>query len=125
VQPSTRLARVVACASSSVQVLLPAPVEGFLFSSAHFRLRHLLASMARSHIAVALGAALIASLIIAQLVVNLGFPVADFWHGRLDQTYTGAQQDHFTSEKQDPGLADDASSYLIGVGKADITGWVA
>jgi hypothetical protein len=118
VQPYTRLARVVACASSSVQVLLP---------SAHFRLRlrHLFATMARSHIAVALGAALIASLIIAQLIINLGFPVADFWHGRLDQTYTGAQQDHLTSEKQDPGLADDASSYLIGVGKADITGWVA
>jgi len=81
--------------------------------------------MARSHIAVALGAALVASLIIAQLVINLGFPVVDFWHARLDQTYTGAQQDVFNSEKQDGGQAGDASSYLVGVGKADITGWVA
>lgn len=77
--------------------------------------------MARSHIAVALGAALIASLIIGQLVVNLGFPSVDFWHARLDQTYNGAQQDSFFSEKQDGGA--DASSYLIGVGKADITGY--
>jgi neutral ceramidase len=78
--------------------------------------------MARSHIAVALGAALVASLIIAQLVINLGFPAVDFWHGRLDNVYNGAQQDHFNSEKQ---AGDDASSYLIGVGKADITGYVA
>ncbi|EMD86451.1 hypothetical protein COCC4DRAFT_49743 [Bipolaris maydis ATCC 48331] len=79
--------------------------------------------MARSHIAVALGAALLASLIIGQLVINLGFPSVDFWHARLDQTYTGAQQDSFFSEKQDDGpAAQDASSYLIGVGKGDITG---
>ena len=79
--------------------------------------------MARSHVAVALGAALVASLIIGQLVINLGFPSVDFWHARLDQTYNGAQQDHFISEKQDGGVADDPSSYLIGVGKADITGY--
>lgn len=80
--------------------------------------------MARSHIAVALGAALLASLIIGQLVINLGFPSVDFWHARLDQTYTGAQQDSFFSEKQDDGpAAQDASSYLIGVGKGDITGY--
>jgi neutral ceramidase len=78
--------------------------------------------MARSHIAVAVGAALIASLIIGQLVINLGFPSVDFWHARLDQTYNGAQQDHFISEKQDGDLVYDPSSYLIGVGKADITG---
>ncbi|CAO2650082.1 Nn.00g013740.m01.CDS01 [Neocucurbitaria sp. VM-36] len=79
--------------------------------------------MARSHIAVALGAALVASLIIAQLVVNLGFPSVDFWHWRLDQSYGGAQQTHFVGGKKQSGdLVDDPSSYLIGVGKADITG---
>ncbi|KAF1848873.1 neutral ceramidase precursor [Cucurbitaria berberidis CBS 394.84] len=78
--------------------------------------------MARSHIAVALGAALIASLIIGQLVINLGFPSVDFWHWRLDQTYGGVQQTHFLGEKQSGELVDDPSSYLIGVGKADITG---
>jgi neutral ceramidase len=79
--------------------------------------------MARSHIAVALGTALVALLIISQLVLHLGSPTVDFWHARLDQTNHGAQQDHFISEKQDGGLGD-ASSYLIGVGKADITGYV-
>ncbi|OAL45614.1 neutral ceramidase precursor [Pyrenochaeta sp. DS3sAY3a] len=78
--------------------------------------------MARSHIAVALGAALVVSVIIGQLVVNLGFPSVDFWHWRLDQSYAGTQQTHFISEKQSGQLVDDPSSYLIGVGKADITG---
>ncbi|KAG9200496.1 hypothetical protein G6514_007007 [Epicoccum nigrum] len=78
--------------------------------------------MARSHIAVAFGAALIAILIVGQLVVNLGFPVNDFWHQRLDHSYDSVQQDLFFSTKQDGGEVEDPSQYLIGVGKADITG---
>ncbi|KAI8930853.1 hypothetical protein NX059_011870 [Plenodomus lindquistii] len=82
--------------------------------------------MARSHVAVALGAALIASLIIGQLVINLGFPAVDFWHARLDGSYHGGgvHQDSFLrlGLKQNGEVADDPSSYLIGVGKADITG---
>lgn len=78
--------------------------------------------MARSHIAVALGAALVAILIVGQLVVNLGFPNNEFWHWRLDQTYDGIPQDLFMSTKQDGALVEDPSQYLIGVGKADITG---
>lgn len=70
--------------------------------------------MARSHIAVAFGAALVAVLLVGQLVVNLGFPNNDFWHSRLDQSYHGIQQDG--------ALVEDPSQYLIGVGKADITG---
>ncbi|KAL1643235.1 hypothetical protein SLS61_009334 [Didymella pomorum] len=77
--------------------------------------------MARSHIAVAVGAALVALLIVGQLVVNLGLPNNEFWHWRLDQTY-GVPQDLFFSTKQDGGLVEDPSQYLIGVGKADITG---
>lgn len=81
--------------------------------------------MARSHIAVALGAALIASLIIAQLVLNLGFPKPGFWHSRLDQPYHAASpQTQFISEKQSGEPTDDPASYLVGVGKADITGYV-
>lgn len=78
--------------------------------------------MARSHIAVAFGAALFASLIISQLVINLGFPQVDFWHWRLDQQQYDRTQTHFFSEKQAGDAAEDASQYLIGVGKADITG---
>jgi neutral ceramidase len=80
--------------------------------------------MARSHIAVALGAALIASLIISQLVINLGFPKVEFWHWRLDQSYNGPLQTQFLGEKQSGNLGDDPASYLLGVGKADITGYV-
>lgn len=79
--------------------------------------------MARSHIAVACGAALVAILIVAQLVINLGLPNNEFWHWRLDQTY-GVPQDLFFSTKQDGGLVEDSSQHLIGVGKADITGLV-
>lgn len=80
--------------------------------------------MARSHIAVALGAALVASLIISQLVISLGFPKVEFWHWRLDQSYRGAPQTQFLGEKQSGEQADDPASYLVGVGKADITGYV-
>ncbi|KAH6621743.1 neutral ceramidase precursor [Boeremia exigua] len=73
--------------------------------------------MARSHIAVALGAALLALLIFSQLVVDLGFPNNEFWHRRLGSY--GAPQDQFMSTKQ---VVEDPSQYLIGVGKADITG---
>ena len=79
--------------------------------------------MARSHIAVALSAALIALLIIWQLLLHLGFPSIDFWHATLEQSYDGAQQTYFSSETSS-GALDDASSYLVGVGKADITGLV-
>ncbi|KAF2621956.1 neutral ceramidase precursor [Macroventuria anomochaeta] len=78
--------------------------------------------MARSHIAVALGAALVAILVVGQLAVNLGFPNSESWHLRLDQSYDGTQQDLFVSTKQNGGLVEDRSQYLIGVGKADITG---
>ncbi|KAF2732904.1 Neutral/alkaline nonlysosomal ceramidase [Polyplosphaeria fusca] len=78
--------------------------------------------MGRSHIAVALGASLVTLLIVAQLVLNLGLPNVDFWHWRLDQSYHDIPQTHMNSEKQATELADDPSQYLIGVGKADITG---
>ncbi|KAF2475414.1 Neutral/alkaline nonlysosomal ceramidase [Lindgomyces ingoldianus] len=80
--------------------------------------------MARSHVLVAIGAAFFASLIISQLVINLGFPQVDFWHWRLDQDYHGMHQTHLFREKdaQAGKAVGDASQYLIGVGKADITG---
>ncbi|KAF2020290.1 Neutral/alkaline nonlysosomal ceramidase [Aaosphaeria arxii CBS 175.79] len=79
--------------------------------------------MARSHIVVAIGAALVASLIICELVIQLGFPQVDFWHLRLDQDkHREFQQTHFYNGKQAGVNVDDPSQYLIGVGKADITG---
>jgi hypothetical protein len=82
-------------------------------------------TMARSHLLVALGAALFAALLIAQLIIDFGFPQVDFWHWRLDQdAYHAIPQSRFFGGKQAAELVDDASSsYLIGVGKADITGY--
>jgi len=75
--------------------------------------------MTRSHIAVALSAALVAILIVGQLILSLGLPSIDFWHWRLDQSYHGIQQDPLMGNA---GSVEEASQYLIGVGKADITG---
>jgi neutral ceramidase len=80
--------------------------------------------MARSHIAVALSAALVTLVIVGQLVINLGLPQVDFWHWRLDQDQHYHTQTHFLNGKQADGAVEDASQYLIGVGKADITGYV-
>jgi len=80
--------------------------------------------MARSHIAVALSAALIACLILTQLLFTLGLPAAPFWPARLRHGAHDAQQDSLLIGKQSGELVDDASSYVVGVGKADITGWV-
>ncbi|KAL6705031.1 hypothetical protein ACN47E_007434 [Coniothyrium glycines] len=80
--------------------------------------------MARSHMAVALAAALVAALIISQLVIDLGFPTPALWHSRLDQSHGGPPHHHmhFLGEKQGAEAVDEPSSYLVGVGKADITG---
>ena len=79
--------------------------------------------MARSHILAALGAAIVASLIISQLVIHLGFPSVDFWHDRLDQSNHAQHPFYYGSKKQSGELVDDPASYLLGVGKADITGY--
>ena len=77
--------------------------------------------MARSHVVVALGTAFFTALLVSQLVVNFGFPQVDFWHWRLDEQ--DVPQTHMFSEKQDNGTAEAPSQYLIGAGKADITGY--
>ncbi|KAF2008097.1 neutral ceramidase precursor [Amniculicola lignicola CBS 123094] len=76
--------------------------------------------MARSHFIVALCSALGALFIVSQLILTLGFPQVDFW--RWDQGFANYQQTHLNSEKQAGDAAQDPGTYLIGVGKADITG---
>lgn len=78
--------------------------------------------MARSHMAVAFASALFAALLISHFVVTLGFPKTDSWHSRLDQDHKHREKTHLYSGKQANDAADDPSQYLIGVGKADITG---
>ncbi|KAK4943041.1 hypothetical protein LTR66_014639, partial [Elasticomyces elasticus] len=75
--------------------------------------------MARSHLAIALVAASIALLAIFQLVAQYGFPQLDYWHWRQAKLeyagHNGKQQ-----VLQDAQLS--ADEYMLGVGKADITG---
>lgn len=78
--------------------------------------------MARSHIVVAFAASFAVLLIVSQLVINLGFPHVDFWHWRLDRTYQDHAQTHLFNGKQAGENPNDPAQYLIGVGKADITG---
>ncbi|KZM24078.1 hypothetical protein ST47_g4774 [Ascochyta rabiei] len=99
--------------------------------------------MARSHIAVALSAAVVALVVIGQLVAHLGLPNVDLWRWTLEQGFHDHDHDHDHNHnhnhnhnhdhdhdhdiQQDPLISDrgpvaDASQYLIGVGKADITG---
>ena len=80
--------------------------------------------MARSHIVVALGAAVFALLMIFQLTTTLRIPEPDFRHWTVQEQGNGIPQTHLFNEK---GAAADAvtpegSQYLLGVGKADITG---
>lgn len=84
--------------------------------------------MARSHIAVALGAAAFALLVIFQLTSTLRIPELDFWHWTVQEQGNGIPQTHLFSEEDTAGgaAADAAtvegSQYLLGVGRADITG---
>ncbi|KAF2707688.1 Neutral/alkaline nonlysosomal ceramidase [Pleomassaria siparia CBS 279.74] len=80
-------------------------------------------NMARLHVAVALATAVFVSVIISQLVYSFGFPQLDFWHWQSDQDFHhGTEQTHLYKGKQSGELVEDPSQYLIGVGKADITG---
>ncbi|KAF2502657.1 Neutral/alkaline nonlysosomal ceramidase [Lophium mytilinum] len=81
--------------------------------------------MARSHIAVALGAAVFALFIIFQLCSSFGVPQVGFWHWKLGpEGRHPVPQTHIFSENDAAAVAESAegSQYLLGVGKADITG---
>jgi hypothetical protein len=74
--------------------------------------------MARTHIAVAFSAAFVALIVIFQLVLHPALPHHDLRRAVRD-SYHDAHADSL-GERQ----ADGSSDYLIGVGKADITGYV-
>ena len=80
--------------------------------------------MARSHIAVALGAATFVLLVIFQLASTLRIPELDFWHWTVQEQGNGIPQTHLFSEKNAAAdaVTAEGSQYLLGVGKADITG---
>ena len=82
--------------------------------------------MARFHIAAALGAAILAILVIVQLISHFGLPALDFIHLTYNTSTLWSTPNQYPINSQyDVGeeVADDATQYLLGVGKADITGY--
>lgn len=77
--------------------------------------------MARNHIIAALGAACFALLLIFQLISSFGFPEVIFLNlHRVDPL--GAQASTQIPINPNENITKDESLYLLGVGKADITG---
>ena len=82
--------------------------------------------MARFHIAAALGAATLAILVTLQLISHFGLPALDFRRLTNDAFTLGSTPNQYPFQSPyDLGdaVADDETLYLIGVGKADITGY--
>lgn len=82
--------------------------------------------MARTHIALALGAASLSLFLAFQLISVFGLPTVDYWHWKQSgawQHVDGAQTHVFElKEAAAAAAAASGDQYLIGVGKADITG---
>lgn len=82
--------------------------------------------MARFHIAAALGAATLAILVILHLISYFGLPALDFMHLTNDASTIGSPANQYSINppyNEGPGVANDETLYLLGVGKADITGY--
>ena len=76
--------------------------------------------MCRSQITAAVAAAALALIVIFQLITTCGVPQVDFWHLRYDSgsRRIASHQKPLGSEGPDGGR-----KYMLGVGKADITGY--
>ena len=80
--------------------------------------------MARVHIAAALATATIAFLIVLQLLSQYGWPEVSFLDLKYDRPLTGPVSDQWLlgSPFNEQVSSEDGGQYLLGVGKADITG---
>lgn len=82
--------------------------------------------MARSHIAAALAVACFGLLIAFHLISQFGLPNVGFFHfghGRVEVTAV-PNQIPFGPAASRPTTSKDGPAYLLGVGKADITGYL-
>jgi hypothetical protein len=84
--------------------------------------------MARNHILIALGTACFALLVIFQLASTFGFPQISFLNLHSVSFGTGSSN-QIPIGTELPELPNDLASqngslYMLGVGKADITGYV-
>lgn len=80
--------------------------------------------MARVHIAIALATACFGLLIAFHLISQFGLPDVGFFHFKQskDPVNTAPNQIPFIPEESQPGPDDGGPAYLLGTGKADITG---
>ena len=83
--------------------------------------------MARSHLTVALATATILLLVTFHLIATYGLPRFDYLH--LRNVFEGTKDASPHQIPINPPIAshensEDPSRYLLGVGKADITGYV-
>ncbi len=81
--------------------------------------------MTRSPVAIALVAATFALIILFQLLSHFGFPQLDYFHWKYD-SFSGFSASHQTpilSQNIESRETDNGTQYLLGVGKADITGY--
>ncbi|KAL8928599.1 MAG: hypothetical protein Q9208_001833 [Pyrenodesmia sp. 3 TL-2023] len=80
--------------------------------------------MARSHIAAALGIASLGLLVAFHLISQLGLPNVGFFHFKYvpENRATSAVQEPLVRPSSQPDVSDNIPAYLLGVGKADITG---
>ena len=81
--------------------------------------------MARSHIAVALGGAAFTLLLIFQLISSFGFPEITFLNIDWTETLVGSSpyQIPISEDEWVHVAKPNEDLYLLGVGKADITGY--
>ena len=81
--------------------------------------------MARSHVAVAIAAACFALVLVVQLISTFGFPHISFlnlYHTNPNTRTVFPFQIPINDKFFEDYVAKDGSLYLLGVGKADITG---
>lgn len=83
--------------------------------------------MARSYLAAALAVSTLATIVVFHLITSFGVPQSTY----LDTEYTGLRTEDvpgqipFNVEKGPTAFAEDGTKYFLGVGKADITGYLS
>ena len=85
-----------------------------------------LTEMAFSHYATALGTAILALFVTFQLISHFGLPALDWLHLANDAYPLGSAPNQHpinTPYDEEKKVATDGTTYKVGVGKADITGY--
>lgn len=81
--------------------------------------------MARSYLAAALAVSTLATVVVFHLTTSFGLPQSTFLNPKYDGlgTENVPGQIPFNAEINPTAFSEDGTKYLLGVGKADITGY--